>query len=200
MKRVSLSADVNKRIARELLFQLVKIRTTDRPSDYVNGWDYGRFFGYCSALRDHGLITSDQFQLLDGLFISALRHRNQPFPCEANAGPVMPIQVKLDRRLEEPSITVEARVSAPVQVSEAPAFRRLFLLCVLVQERGGRLVHQPVQCLPRLRAPWAPVSGQWPLVLPAPLRLRPVSGQAPTISQLGCFVRQRQANAVCSYS
>lgn len=92
--------------------------------------------------------------------------------------------------------------NAPVQVSETPAFRRLFLLCVLGNGAAGissRLV-QPLHCLPRLRAPWAPVSGQWPLVLPAPLRLRAVSGQAPTLAQLDRCTRYRRADSLRSYS
>ena len=91
--------------------------------------------------------------------------------------------------------------NAPVQVSETPAFRRLSLLCVLGTRAAGfsRRVVQPLQCLPRLRAPWAPVSGQWPLVLPAPLRLRAVQAQAPTLAQLDRCVRYRQADPLCSY-
>ena len=92
----------------------------------------------------------------------------------------------------------EAR-NAPVQVSVTPAFRRLSLLCVLVQAGKGRTSRQPLQCLPRLRAPWAPLSGQWPLVLPAPLRLRAVQAQAPTLAQLDRCVRYRQADPLCSY-
>lgn len=90
--------------------------------------------------------------------------------------------------------------NAPVQVSEAPAFRRLSLLCVLGNGAAGissRLV-QPLQCLPRLRAPWAPLSGQWPLVLPAPLCLRPVQAQAPTLAQLDRCVRYRRADSLCA--
>ena len=89
--------------------------------------------------------------------------------------------------------------NAPVQVSATPAFRRLSLLCVLVQAGKGRTTRQPVHCLPRLRAPWAPVSGQWPLVLPAPLRLRAVHSQAPTLAQLDRCVRYRRADSVCAY-
>ena len=92
----------------------------------------------------------------------------------------------------------EAR-NAPVQVSETPVFRRLFLLCVLVQSKG-RITSQPLQCLPRLRAPRPSLSGQWPLVLPAPLRLRAVSGQAPTLAQLDRCTRYRRADSFRSYS
>ena len=94
----------------------------------------------------------------------------------------------------------EESANAPVQVSATPAFRRLSLLCVLVQAGKGRASRQPLQCLPRLRAPWASLSGQWPLVLPAPLRLRAVQAQAPTIAQLDRCVRYRRADSVCAYS
>ena len=95
----------------------------------------------------------------------------------------------------------EESANAPVQVSATRAFRRLSLLCVLGTRAAGfsRRVVQPLQCLPRLRAPWAPVSGQWPLVLPAPLRLRAVQAQAPTLAQLDRCVRYRQADPLCSY-
>lgn len=104
-----------------------------------------------------------------------------------------------DRPLEVVRFNEEIR-NAPVQVSATPAFRRLSLLCVLVQAGKGRTTRQPVHCLPRLRAPWAPVSGQWPLVLPAPFRLRAVSGQAPTLAQLDRCTRYRRADSLCSYS
>ena len=102
-----------------------------------------------------------------------------------------------DRPLEVVRFNEEKR-NAPVQVSVTPAFRRLSLLCVLVQAGKGRTTRQPVHCLPRLRAPWAPVSGQWPLVLPAPLRLRAVQAQAPTLAQLDRCVRYGQADSVCA--
>lgn len=105
--------------------------------------------------------------------------------------------------LDLPHVSIQAsmrdRRNAPVQVSATRAFRRLSLLCVLVQAGKGRGSRQPLQCLPRLRAPWAPVSGQWPLVLPAPLRLRAVQAQAPTLAQLDRCVRYRRADPVCAY-
>lgn len=105
--------------------------------------------------------------------------------------------------LDLPHVSIQAsmrdRRHAPVQVSKAPAFRRLSLLCVLVQAGKGRVAHQPLQCLPRLRAPWAPVSGQWPLVLPAPFRLRAVQSQAPTLAQLDRCAQYRRADSVCAY-
>ncbi len=72
---------------------------------------------------------------------------------------------------------------------------RLRLLCVLVRKAGRCAVVQPISVY-GLPAPWAPLSGKWPLDLPYPfllLETRPVPASAEV---LACCVRQREAHAL----
>ena len=71
---------------------------------------------------------------------------------------------------------------------------RLRLLCVLARKAGRCAVVQPISVY-GLPAPWAPLSGKWPLDLPYPfllLETRPVPASAEV---LACCVRQREAHA-----
>lgn len=191
MKKVALSPDIKAQIER-LLVRASYLRDEVKHAT-MRGWSdavsfYRAELGLCLA-EARALVNLD-------FAVKALRpNRNTNLECQFFPD----IQDCVLALAEIRNRRREVNRNAPVQVQANPAFRRLQLLCVLVQSKGS-IVSQPLQCLPRLRAPWAPVSGQWPLVLPAPLRLRAVPGQAPTITQLDSCFRQRKANSVCSYS
>lgn len=70
----------------------------------------------------------------------------------------------------------------------------LRLLCVLVR-KAGHPIAQPV-AVSGLPAPWAPLSGKWPLALPSPfllLETRPVPASAEVLARC---VRQRETHAL----
>lgn len=70
----------------------------------------------------------------------------------------------------------------------------LRLLCVLVRKAGRCAVVQPISVY-GLPAPWAPLSGKWPLDLPYPfllLETQPVPASAEVLARC---VRQRETHA-----
>lgn len=72
----------------------------------------------------------------------------------------------------------------------------LRLLCVLVR-KAGYPIAQPVAVF-RLPAPWAALSGRWPLALPSPFLLRETRPVPASAQVLARCVRQREAHALCA--
>lgn len=72
----------------------------------------------------------------------------------------------------------------------------LRLLCVLVR-KAGHPIAQPV-AVSGLPAPWAALSGRWPLVLPSPFLLRETRPVPASAQVLARCVRQREAHALCA--
>lgn len=69
----------------------------------------------------------------------------------------------------------------------------LRLLCVLVR-KAGHPIAQPV-AVSGLPAPWAALSGRWPLALPSPFLLRETRPVPASAEVLARCVRQREAHA-----
>lgn len=69
----------------------------------------------------------------------------------------------------------------------------LRLLCVLVR-KAGHPIAQPV-AVSGLPAPWAALSGRWPLALPFPFLLRETRPVPASAEVLARCVRQREAHA-----
>lgn len=76
----------------------------------------------------------------------------------------------------------------------SPTRTGLRLLCVLCEKAGARIA-QPVS-VRGLPAPWAPLSGRWPLVLCSPFLLREARPKPPTAEVLARCLRQRQADTL----
>ncbi len=70
----------------------------------------------------------------------------------------------------------------------------LRLLCVLVR-KAGHPIAQPV-AVSGLPAPWAALSGRWPLALPSPFLLRETRPVPASAEVLARCVRQREAHAL----
>lgn len=73
----------------------------------------------------------------------------------------------------------------------------LRLLCVLVRKAGRCAVVQPISVY-GLPAPWAALSGRWPLALPSPFLLRETRPVPASAEVLARCVRQREAHALCA--
>lgn len=69
----------------------------------------------------------------------------------------------------------------------------LRLLCVLVR-KAGHPIAQPV-AVSGLPAPWAALSGRWPLALPSPFLLRETRPVPASAEVLARCVRQRETHA-----
>lgn len=83
-------------------------------------------------------------------------------------------------------------------VSELPAPNPrpgLRLLCVLVRKAGRCAVVQPIS-VSGLPAPWAALSGRWPLALPSPFLLRETRPVPSSAEVLARCVRQRETHAL----
>ncbi len=72
----------------------------------------------------------------------------------------------------------------------------LRLLCVLVR-KAGHPITQPV-AVSGLPAPWAALSGRWPLALPSPFLLRETRPVPASAEVLARCVRQRETHALCA--
>ncbi|RPV82843.1 hypothetical protein IPC782_24065 [Pseudomonas aeruginosa] len=72
----------------------------------------------------------------------------------------------------------------------------LRLLCVLVR-KAGHPIAQPV-AVSGLPAPWAALSGRWPLALPFPFLLRETRPVPASAEVLARCVRQRETHALCA--
>lgn len=72
----------------------------------------------------------------------------------------------------------------------------LRLLCVLVR-KAGHPIAQPV-AVSGLPAPWAALSGRWPLALPSPFLLRETRPVPASAEVLARCVRQRETHALCA--
>lgn len=70
----------------------------------------------------------------------------------------------------------------------------LRLLCVLVR-KAGHPIAQPV-AVSGLPAPWAALSGRWPLALPSPFLLRETRSVPASAEVLARCVRQRETHAL----
>lgn len=70
----------------------------------------------------------------------------------------------------------------------------LRLLCVLVR-KAGHPIAQPV-AVSGLPAPWAALSGRWPLALPSPFLLRETRPVPASAEVLARCVRQRETHAL----
>ncbi len=71
---------------------------------------------------------------------------------------------------------------------------RLRLLCVLVR-KAGHPIAQPV-AVSGLPAPWAALSGRWPLALPSPFLLRETRSVPASAEVLARCVRQRETHSL----
>ncbi|MGK8473392.1 hypothetical protein ACRS34_21195, partial [Stutzerimonas stutzeri] len=80
-----------------LLGRILTVRLTDFRADSGRN-EFLRVQGYLAALQDLGVITWDQLCMLTDLLLNASQHAGKPFPCELNAGPVMPVVVAYKRR------------------------------------------------------------------------------------------------------
>ena len=81
-----------------LLGRLLTVRLSDFRDDSGRN-EFLRVQGYLAALQDLGVITWDQVCMLTDLLLNASEHAGKPFPCELNAGPVMPGVVAYKRAL-----------------------------------------------------------------------------------------------------
>lgn len=187
---------MNDTILREFLRLLVVLRAGSSMSDEtIVGIRLGRCYGFTSALHTSGLISVDEWFLLDSLASSAFAHCRRPFPSAANAGPVEPAIVRLERAKKP-----QPEVAQHDDLGQLPADHPrtgLLLLCVLVKSRFSAPRRLPVHTLSRLHAPWRAVSGRWPVVLPDGLLLRETHAVQASPEVLARCLRQRQADAFC---
>ncbi|RRH93131.1 Arc family DNA-binding protein, partial [Pseudomonas aeruginosa] len=79
------------------------------------------------------------------------------------------LNAELVLRIQQ-SFEGEGATDASVQLPTPNPRPGLRLLCVLVR-KAGHPIAQPV-AVSRLPAPWAALSGRWPLALPSPFLLR----------------------------
>ena len=185
---------MNDLILPDLMRLLVVLRTDlSMSSDLVAGIKLGRCYGFTTALHVSGLISLDEWFRLDKLVESAFAHAREPFPSAANAGPVEPANVRLERaKKPQPEV---AQHDDPGQLSADHPHAGLRLLCVLVKSRFSAPRRLPVHTLSRLHAPWRAVSGRWPVVLPDGLLLRETHAVQASAEVLERCLRQRQAHA-----
>lgn len=173
---------MNPQILRRLLSLLTAVRLGDFRDQFSHGLRVGSCLGFSSALYEAGLITREQEFLLDDLALNAGFHAGEPFPAAANAGPVMPLRVELERKQ---SVKLPAQDSANEKPEPVPAptpRRELRLLCLL-DETGTADSAKPVATLHPM-PPRPGINGQWPSACRAPLVLRETHATAPTASVL----------------
>lgn len=85
---------------KSLMSRLLQVRLSGPGSEpeYIRSARFGAVQGYLGALEDLGVITWDESCRLTDLLLNASKHAGEPFPCELNAGPVMPSIVAYNRR------------------------------------------------------------------------------------------------------
>lgn len=189
---------MHSKIVRQLLSLLVDIRLTRyAENDAMYGLRVGRASGFISALRASGAITFSESFDLDRLVSNAIDHMGHPFPVAANAGPVMPLWVELERKHP---VKLSARVPADEQQVSAPSpHTGLRLLCLLVPSRTGETRSLPVHTM-RPMPPLVLRAGRWSMASDPAFVLREAHAVRPTAEVLERCSRQRQANAVCANS
>lgn len=171
--------------------------------------------GFIEGLFWGGLITHSQYKALAALATSAYCHSGEPFPSIANAGPVSPWFLNLERSFPLPKPQA-VPVNEPVQLQPVAAPRKLLLLCLLGRSPGSKITRsfaQPVG-VSRLPAPrvaasarWcvrqsnrsakrSAVSGIWPIQNSPGLVLREAHAVAPSAEVLARLQRHGQTNAL----
>ncbi|MNE39215.1 hypothetical protein D3C80_1331560 [compost metagenome] len=190
---------MNKDALATLLRYLMNLRTrfVGVPFDgHSSCLDWGRYWGFVNALRDMGVITSDEAFRLEQLAVNANEYGSQPFPVAKNAGPIMTHydQWQRDRTKEKPQ--AQAVANEEPEPVPAPASRRqLRLLCLLVPSRTGEEHSLPAHTL-RALPPRADIQGRWALGLPAGLVLRETQARPPRPEVLERCLRQRATHAL----
>ncbi|OXR69051.1 hypothetical protein IPC1577_24135 [Pseudomonas aeruginosa] len=102
------------------------------------------------------------------------------------------LNAELVLRIQQ-SFEGEGATDASVQLPTPNSRPGLRLLCVLVR-KAGHPIAQPV-AVSGLPAPWAALSGRWPLALPSPFLLRETRPVPASAEVLARCVRQREAHA-----
>lgn len=103
------------------------------------------------------------------------------------------LNAELVLRIQQ-SFEGEGATDASVQLPTPNSRPGLRLLCVLVR-KAGHPIAQPV-AVSGLPAPWAALSGRWPLALPFPFLLRETRPVPASAEVLARCVRQREAHAL----
>ncbi|KSJ79850.2 hypothetical protein APA06_29835 [Pseudomonas aeruginosa] len=102
------------------------------------------------------------------------------------------LNAELVLRIQQ-SFEGEGATDASVQLPTPNSRPGLRLLCVLVR-KAGHPIAQPV-AVSGLPAPWAALSGRWPLALPSPFLLRETRPVPASAEVLARCVRQRETHA-----
>lgn len=105
------------------------------------------------------------------------------------------LNAELVLRIQQ-SFEGEGATDASVQLPTPNSRPGLRLLCVLVR-KAGHPIAQPV-AVSGLPAPWAALSGRWPLALPSPFLLRETRPVPASAEVLVRCVRQRETHALCA--
>lgn len=103
------------------------------------------------------------------------------------------LNAELVLRIQQ-SFEGEGATDASVQLPTPNSRPGLRLLCVLVR-KAGHPIAQPV-AVSGLPAPWAALSGRWPLALPSPFLLRETRPVPASTEVLARCVRQRETHAL----
>lgn len=103
------------------------------------------------------------------------------------------LNAELVLRIQQ-SFEGERATDASVQLPTPSPRPGLRLLCVLVR-KAGHPIAQPV-AVSGLPAPWAALSGRWPLALPSPFLLRETRPVPASAEVLARCVRQRETHAL----
>ncbi|RUI80608.1 Arc family DNA-binding protein [Pseudomonas aeruginosa] len=130
--------------------------------------------------------TDPQFKLRMPL---ALRARVE----QAAKASLRSLNAELVLRIQQ-SFEGEGATDASGQLPTPNPRPGLRLLCVLVR-KAGHPIAQPV-AVSGLPAPWAALSGRWPLALPSPFLLRETRPVPASAEVLARCVRQREAHAL----
>lgn len=85
-----------------LLSRLIEVRLSgpDSVSGHMRSAKFGAVQGYLAALENLGVITWDENCMFTDLLLNASKYAGEPFPAAANAGPIMPPWVALERKHE----------------------------------------------------------------------------------------------------
>ncbi|RUI95825.1 Arc family DNA-binding protein [Pseudomonas aeruginosa] len=132
--------------------------------------------------------TDPQFKLRMPL---ALRARVE----QAAKASLRSLNAELVLRIQQ-SFEGEGATDASGQLPTPNPRPGLRLLCVLVR-KAGHPIAQPV-AVSGLPAPWAALSGRWPLALPFPFLLRETRPVPASAEVLARCVRQRETHALCA--
>lgn len=172
-----------------LLISLLDLRKFGNGDGHI----YSYSLGLLRGSEYLGALTPQQTSLLRDLLRNAYLYACDPFPCEENAGPCMPIAVWWDRH--KAALEVKARLAklqAQDSVNEksepvpAPTPRReLRLLCLLAKPQldTAQGAYLPIHTMHRL-PPRAMVLGQWSEPRYAGLYLRETQARQPSAEVL----------------